>query len=323
MQDHDLLGIMKASIDEYAERQSKRRQRRKRHAIVPARIPARLRKIKHAGAILWDVYGTLLALPVGDLERTLDQKETMFKAFKQTAREFGFDRFTNGNPAENLMELYVREIEKTHRRKRGHGVFSPEVKIEQIWLRIIRRLETSGYKPDGGAKTDLDLAFRVAYFFDDVYQAKALYPGTRKVLEGIKNLGLRQGIISNAQFYTPIALKMLLGQSGCRAADPMKHLFDSRLVFFSYRLGVSKPNPLGFEKARSRLQSMGIEPARVVYVGNDILNDMIPACKVGFRGVLFAGDRESLRLRKDHPDCRGFKPEAVIKSLPQLLDVIA
>lgn len=314
---------MKASIDEYAERQSKRRPRRRRHTVVPARIPARLRKLKHTAAVLWDVYGTLLALPMGDLESALAKKETMLEAFKLTAREFSFEKFLDGNPAETLMELYVREIEKTHRRKRSHGVFSPEVKIEQIWLRIIRRLGTRGYKPDGGrAKMDLNLAFRVAYFFDDVYQAKTLYPGTRKTLEGIKSLGLRQGIVSNAQFYTPIALKMLLGQSGRHGGDPMKRLFDNRLVFFSYRLGVSKPNLLGFETARSRLQSMGVEPARVVYVGNDIFNDMIPASKVGFMSVLFAGDGESLNLRKNHPDCTGFRPDAIIRSLPQLLEIV-
>ena len=65
-----------------------------------------------------------------------------------------------------------------------------------------------------------------------------------------------------------------------------------------------------------------LAPDRVLYVGNDALNDMIPARKVGFRTVLFAGDKESLKLRKDRPECASFRADAVIKSLPQLLQII-
>jgi len=73
---------------------------------------------------------------------------------------------------------------------------------------------------------------------------------------------------------------------------------------------------------KERLGSRGIEPARVIYVGNDVLNDMLPARTAGFKAVLFAGDRESLTLRKDRAECAGFKPDAVIKKLPQLLEII-
>ena len=314
---------MSQSIEEYSERQSKRRLRRKAYKIVPARIARRVPKIERVGAVIWDVYGTLMALSVGDLESTLAKKKTMSGAFRRTIREFGLYEFLDDDPPEALMDLYIGEIKKTHRRKHARGVFSPEVKIERIWLRILKKLEAKGYKPIAdGEEIGLDLALRVAYFFDDAYQTKALYPGAQETLEGVRRLGLRQGIISNAQFYTPIALNMLLRRKKSERADPMRRLFDRRLVYFSYRLGVSKPNPLAFERAKVRLHAMGIEPDRVLYVGNDVLNDMLAARAAGFRGVLFAGDRESLNLRKDRPECAGFRPDAVIKSLPQLLEII-
>ena len=314
---------MNLSIEEYALRQSKRRFRRRKYEVVPARVTARIPRIEGAGAVLWDIYGTLLALSVGDLESALARKDTMREAFKLTIREFGFRKFLDGDPSDTLMEQYFREIEKTHLRKSSRGAFSPEVRIERIWLRIMRKLSLQGYKPGPrGDGIDLDFALKAAYFFDDVYQTKTLYPDARRTLAGIKKHGLKQGIISNAQFYTPIALRMLLGREGLRGADPFGRLFDRRLVFFSYRLGVSKPNPLAFELARDRLQAKGIEPKRVLYVGNDVLNDMLPARRVGFKSVLFAGDKESLTLRKDRPECAGFKPDAVIKSLPQLLQII-
>ncbi len=314
---------MNQSIEEYAERQRKRRLRRKRYEITPARIAERIDRIDGVKAVLWDVYGTLMALSVGDLESALAKKETMRVAFRRTIREFGLGEFLDGDAPETLMRLYIHEIEKTHRRKSAHGVFSPEVKIERIWLRILRRLETKGYRPSNGEKgRGPDIALKIAYFFDDVYQTKALYPGARETLENVKALGLRQGIISNAQFYTPIALNMLLRGKNDAGATPMKRIFDGRLVFFSHRLGVSKPNPVAFQRAKDRLLSMGIAAQRVLYVGNDVLNDMLPARAAGFGTVLFAGDKESLGLRKDRPECAGFEPDAVIKSVPQLLEII-
>ncbi len=312
---------MGLSIEEYAEHLSKRRFRRKRYEIAPARIAGRVRRIERVEAVLWDVYGTLMALAVGDLASALEKQETMLGAFRRTIREFRLSKFLDGAPPDTLLRMYVGEIEKTHRRKIARGVSSPEVKIERIWLRILQRLESKGYAANGG-ETGLEPARRIAYFFDDVYQTKALYPGARETLEGVKKLGLRQGIISNAQFYTPIALNILLRRAGHKGPDPHADLFDRRLVFYSYRLGVSKPNPFAFERARKRLRAMGIAPDRVLYVGNDALNDMIPARKVGFRTALFAGDKESLKLRKDRPECASFRADVVIKSLPQLLQII-
>jgi putative hydrolase of the HAD superfamily len=314
---------MDLSIEQYAERQSKRRLRRRKGEVVQARNAARIPRIKNIKAVLWDVYGTLLTLSVGDLESTLAKKDTMLEAFGRTIREFGLGRFLDGTPSETLLDLYVGEIEKTHRRKRARGVFSPEVKIEHIWLRILKRLEARGYRPDSkrGA-LDINLALKAAYFFDNVYQDKSLYPNALETLETVKELGLRQGIISNAQFYTPITLNILFRRAGHRSPDPHAYLFDRRLVFYSYRLGVSKPNPLAFERAKERLGAKGIRPDQVIYVGNDVLNDMLPGRDVGFKTVLFAGDRESLALRRDRPDCANFRPDAVIKNLPQLLKII-
>ena len=315
--------IIHMSMEEYAEKQSKRRFRRRKYHIAPTRIAARTPKFDGVRAVLWDVYGTLITVPVGDLEDTLAGKNMMLEAFGRAIREFGLGGSLGDRPAETLRNLYVGEIEKTHRRKTAHGVFSPEVRIERIWLRILKRLAAKGYRPSGDEKAiDIELALKVAYFFDDVYQARALYPGALETLEAIKELGPRQGIISNAQFYTPLSLNILFRRAGHESADPHADLFHRRLVFYSYRLGVSKPNPLAFERARRHLGAMGIGPGDVVYVGNDVLNDMVPARKAGFKAVLFAGDRQSLSLRKDRRECAGFRPDAVIKKLPQLIEII-
>jgi putative hydrolase of the HAD superfamily len=258
---------------------------------------------------------------MGDLiDHSLMEKSTR-RAFRETAREFGLEKHLSGDPAIVLREMYDREIEKTHRRQESQGVFSPEVRIERIWLRILKQLHSEGYKPQTG-HIDLALALKVAYFFDDAQQFKVLYPGARRTLETVKERGLKQGIISNAQFYTPITLNILLRNSRGAKEDPLHRLFDPKLIFFSYRIGVGKPNPLGFERARERLAHARIQPPQVIYVGNDMLFDMVVARKFGFRPVFFAGDRRSITLRRDEPEAARFEPDAVIKSLPQLLELI-
>lgn len=310
---------MNKLIDEYAKEQIRGRSRTRKYPIFSADISAKLPKFSNTRAILWDIYGTLLGHPMGDMaDHSLMEKSTR-QAFRRTAREFGLDRFLSGDPAISLRDMYEREIKKTHRRKESRGIFSPEVRIEQIWLRILKQLEKKGYRPKSG-RIDLLLALKVAYFFDDKQQFKLLYPGARRTLETIKQKGLPQGIISNAQFYTPITLNLLLQNSS--SGEPMKELFDRRLTFFSYRLGVGKPNPLGFMQARKRLMQVGIEPSFVIFIGNDMLFDMVLAHRSGFKTVLFAGDRRSITLRKNDPEVAGFEPDGIIKSLPQLLEII-
>jgi len=138
----------------------------------------------------------------------------------------------------------------------------------------------------------------------------------------IRCLGLRQGIISNAQFYTPITINELLIKSGSERSDPFKDLFDQKLVFFSYKFGRAKPDSFLFEQAKYHLMQLGIYPSNVVYVGNDVAKDMIPARNAGFKCVLFAGDENSLTLGKDQPECREFEPDAIIETIPQLLNLI-
>jgi putative hydrolase of the HAD superfamily len=65
---------------------------------------------------------------------------------------------------------------------------------------------------------------------------------------------------------------------------------------------------------------MGISRTSVLYVGNDMRNDILPATKTGFQTALFAGDRRSLRLREDDPQCKNVVPNLVITDLIQILE---
>ena len=57
-------------------------------------------------------------------------------------------------------------------------------------------------------------------------------------------------------------------------------------------------------------------------MGNDMLNDILPARSVGFRTALFAGDKRSLRLRRDDPRCNNLKPDMILTDLIQLVGLL-
>jgi putative hydrolase of the HAD superfamily len=124
------------------------------------------------------------------------------------------------------------------------------------------------------------------------------------------------GLISNAQFYTPLLFKWFLG------VFPENLGFDADLTVYSYRYGEAKPSKTLFDACSNTLNERGLSPSSVVYVGNDVLNDILPASTLGWQTTLFAGDRRSLRLRQDRAECRTIRPDLVITDLRQLLDWI-
>jgi putative hydrolase of the HAD superfamily len=74
-----------------------------------------------------------------------------------------------------------------------------------------------------------------------------------------------------------------------------------------------------FQTAAQKLKERGILPPHVLYIGNDMLNDIYPAKATGFQTALFAGDRRSLRLRADDPRCKHLNADLVITDLDQLI----
>jgi putative hydrolase of the HAD superfamily len=129
--------------------------------------------------------------------------------------------------------------------------------------------------------------------------------------------GYRLGIVSNAQFFTPLLFPALLG------AELPELGFDEHMLVFSYLEGEAKPSPALFTAPLRHLRDAhGIGAGEVLYVGNDMKNDISAGASAGCRTCLFAGDARSLRLRSDDAEARGVEPERVITDLGQLLIVL-
>ena len=142
-------------------------------------------------------------------------------------------------------------------------------------------------------------------------------PNLEKMLSACRQRNKLMGIISNAQFYTSYLFNWFLDSD-------LKGLgFDPELIIYSFHYAVAKPSPMLFHIAAKKLKAKNILPSSVLYLGNDMLNDIYPAKCIGFQTALFAGDKRSLRLRSDDSRCKNLNADLVITDLDQLISLIA
>ncbi|MCH5375970.1 MAG: HAD hydrolase-like protein, partial [Planctomycetes bacterium] len=94
--------------------------------------------------------------------------------------------------------------------------------------------------------------------------------------------------------------------------------FDRDLQFYSFHYRRAKPDHFLYELAANALAKRGHDPQNILYVGNDMLNDIGPSAGVGFRTALFAGDRRSLRTRDGDVRVAAVEADLVIADLRSL-----
>jgi putative hydrolase of the HAD superfamily len=264
---------------------------------VPTACAPKGRLRKPVRAVLFDVYGTLLISGAGEISTDAEH----------AGENAGLDRFIEAFrlplSAQQLRERLNAAIKAFHDNGVEMGIDHPEVDIRVIWQDVL----------GGDAPEDLEgLAMYYELCANPVYPM----PGVRRLLAACRRSGLKMGIVSNAQFYTPRILAGLL-------KTPLHRLgFDPNLLLFSYEMGVAKPGPTMFERAAHRLAAIGITVENALYLGNDMRNDIWPAAMSGFQTILFAGDNRSLRLRETDPAISACRPDAVVTHLIQVRKLI-
>jgi len=249
--------------------------------------------------VFWDVYGTVLAAERGDLESLARRSDELHTAFERTVKNFSLSI----EPA-RLHDVFFRCIQAEREERRVRGITHPEVRVDEIWFKLLEKLQ-----PD--ASPTINFAREVALFFERQANPKELEPHAYEVLTTLQNRRMRQGIISNAQFYTTIEMSTLFRHESAGAVCTLESIFDPRLLFFSFELGVAKPDAAIFRPAIEALTRENVMPDETVYIGDSLLDDIAPAQHLGFRTVLYS------------PAPVGelsIKPDLVIHNLAQLLE---
>lgn len=266
---------------------------------VPTGYPVRAAPIGEIECVLFDIYGTLIISETGDVGSGLAAQAggadsvagTLGAALGALLREY---RVSLG--ARELAAAFAEEVRAAHARALPDEGF-PEVDAQELWASIL------------GLGADEALLFSAAW--EASCNRVWPMPGAAGMLEELRAAGLRLGIVSNAQAYTPPLFPILLGKT---IED---FGFDPELCFFSWRERRGKPSPRLFASLSASLARCGIAPERTLFVGNDMLKDMYPARRAGLKTCLFAGDARSLKTRDDDPRC-AFESDAAIDRLDLL-----
>lgn len=262
---------------------------------IPTGISPNLSAMKLYSSIIFDIYGTLLISAAGEIGTNRQVGEKTMQRLEPLLLQHDIEA-----PPIELLASKEHLIQKMHDIGRQRGIPHPEVDILQVWKEVLGWTDSDQLK---------SFALEVELIVNPVYPM----PGAKTLTTALKAQGVPMGIISNAQFYTKTLLNWFFrGGLAC-------HGFDRRLLFYSWREGHAKPSTIMFERAKAALEGKGIPVDSVLYVGNDMRNDVWPAASVGFNTALFAGDRRSLRKRGDDAQCRHLHPDLVVTDLRQLI----
>ncbi|WP_052299695.1 HAD family hydrolase [Treponema primitia] len=289
-------------------------------ALPPPTLPADLEALlfppraggafpfKGIHTVIFDVYGTLFSSAAGDISGAGDRAASN-ERLEALARELGCT-------AQELGDHFHREVQRLHG-ELGEKTPYPEVRVEEIWADFLNRCNGPAGGPAGdraagglaGAEKLPLSARELALRYELAVNPVSPMPGAGETLKMLKARGIRLGLISNAQFFTPLLFEAFFG------ALPEKLGFDPDLLIYSYELGEAKPSPALFTPPVRCLESLGLDTRHALYIGNDMLNDVYAAARAGFTALLFAGDARSLRLREGHPLAGNTRPAAVIRNL--------
>ncbi|MGK0185630.1 MAG: putative hydrolase of the HAD superfamily [Verrucomicrobiales bacterium] len=265
---------------------------------LPTEMSPRLKQLEGIRGLVFDIYGTLFVSGSGDisLAEVVDRNAILLSVLEESGVRW---KDVNVRVGDTLINL----IRASHAKDRSDGIDFPEVEIREIWRELLRSAECQGGVADEMIEV---LAVRYETRVNPVWPM----PGLAELFERLRSMELQLGIISNAQFYTPLLFEHFLGKS------PSEVGFDDSLCVWSYLERRGKPSSALFADSVVKLAAAGIRPEEVLYVGNDMRNDIVPAAAVGMRTALFAGDARSLRLREHLADA--IPADLILTHLDQL-----
>jgi FMN phosphatase YigB (HAD superfamily) len=294
-------------------------------APEPRRPKARphLVRLPEVRCVLWNVYGTLLAVSGGELLFEHPQAFVMSVALDKTVQEFKMWASMSrkpGQPAEHLRQLYAQVLLE-HHSARGGREKHPEVPSDWLWEAIVKKLLQKDYSFDTGFYGSLnEFSRKLAYFFHASLQGTACHPGAAAALRHVADRGLKQGLLADGQCFTTLQL-----QRGLAAQDPdadLSELLTDGLSTLSFEVKSKKPSEHLFRQALAACAERGLQAGEVLHVGARVAQDLLPARRLGMRTALFAGDRESLQATPEQLRDSLSRPDVLLTELGQIAEVV-
>jgi putative hydrolase of the HAD superfamily len=288
------------------------------HPIATGIEPV-VRKGNTIKAIIFDIYGTLLVSASGDI----DEASFSLKNLEQALNEAGIkilagDENQKYHILKQILELYKQTIIDNHQQQKTPDVPYPEINIVDICQSLIETGVAKGWLMFANGSD----CKKSIFVFEVLSNRTSPMPGLKDVIFSLHKKGYPLGIVSNAQFYTPVLLNYYLNDE-FKETETV-YPFAARLTVYSYKLLRGKPDPYLYTTLIPELKSKhDIKPSETLFVGNDMLKDVYAAKKAGFKTALYAGDRQSLRMRRDDERTKLLNPDFIITKLNQIFDIVS
>lgn len=275
-------------------------------------------------AVFWTVYGTLVAVPQGELQFEHPQEFVTLAALEKLIKEFKMWQSMSrkpGAPSEYMRELFKKALTALQLAGSG-GEKYPEVQSERVWDDIVKKLFQKDYSFDAGTYGSMnEYVKKIAYFYHASIQGSGPYPGAADALKLLAERGVHNGLLADGQCFTAGQLQRCLRQQ-----DPdfdLSAVVPPALRVISAEKKARKPSDTLFKAAVAAAGTKGVSPSEVLHVGSSLTRDIGPAKRHGFRTALFAGDKASLSATADQLKDPALRPDALVTELPQVLELIA
>lgn len=283
---------------------------------VPTREPLNIAKDGNVKCVLFDIYGTLLISRSGDIDKLEMSTDRVLESFSRCGI-----RLISSDPekvAGKIIDSYKRYIKELRAEAKKADIGSPEIDIREVWKLLLQELYQQKLI-DEPWKGEVKM---LAVYFETLSNPVYPMPSMQEIILHLRKREIPLGIISNAQFYTPLIMNYFL--EGTISDSESVEYFDADLSIFSYREKLGKPDIRLFEKALGACeQKYGFKNHEILFVGNDMLKDIYPAWQLGMRTALFAGDSRSLRLRHEITELQNIKPDYTVNSLRKITEIVS
>lgn len=273
----------------------------------------KLQQLKEIRCVAFDFYGTMFISAVGDIGVDEEQQDKSPDWFVEALKATGFE-ISNPDVGQKGIVIFEQTVELHTKAARDEGIPYPEPNIIAVWLDVLNSLIESE-DMEGKATRNDAIRFGIEFEFriNDVWPV----PKLTSILEQLKARDLELGIISNSQYYTPIAFEALLEHS------PSDFGFNDNLLIWSYQTGRKKPSTDLYRLFVEAAEKEHIRPREVLYVGNDIRKDIQPAKELGMRTALYVGDERSTRHEPEDLKQSRYQSDLIIDDLSQIKDCLS
>jgi putative hydrolase of the HAD superfamily len=264
--------------------------------------------------VVFDIYGTLLISASGDIDKLKLSPACVLNSFACC----GIDILSSkpDESAEYIITRYKETIKQLKAKARNGNIEYPEINIREVWQLLLKSLHAEKLINKGSIKEVDLLALHFEILSNPVYPM----PFMGAVIHSLRRHGMPLGIVSNAQFYTPLIMNYFLDTEIGSNGD-IKY-FEPEMSVYSYKERISKPSTVLFEKLLAGARKHKLKNHEILFVGNDMLKDIYPAQQLGIRTALFAGDARSLRLRPEDPRLASVVPDHTINTLEQITEIV-